>query len=388
MSGIKILKILWIGDAVAHTGFATVTHAVLDNMCKFADVHVLGINYQGDPHNYKYPIYPAMIGGDVYGINRLPELLAKIQPDVVCVLNDPWIVKEYVDIIKSTPAKAVCYVPVDSPNMRSDFSEALNKFDMVIGYTKFAIDELSKSGMTAKYSIIPHGVDTSIFNPVSKEDARSKLNMNPDWFIVGCTNRNQPRKRLDLAVKYFAEFAKDKPDNVKFYYHGGLRDQGWDIIQLAQYYGMDDSRLVITSPNITAGRGIPREMMKYMYSSHDVHISTTLGEGFGLTQAESMACGVPQIVPEWSALNEWCRFDDGSPAVLFVPCTTTLANTGGINTIGGVADEAVFVKNLNDLYNNEQLRKDFGKAAFNLITQPKFNWDSISKEFLRIFKSL
>jgi len=386
--GRKLLKILWIGDAVAHTGFATVTHAILDYICKFAEVHVLGINYQGDPHDYKYPIYPAMIGGDVYGINRLPELLARIQPDIVCVLNDPWIVKEYVDIIKSTPAKAVCYVPVDSPNMRSEFAEALNKFDTVIGYTQFAIDELRKSGMTANSVIIPHGVDRKLFSPVNKVEARSKLGMNPDWFVVGCTNRNQPRKRLDLAVKYFAEFAKDKSDNVKFYYHGGLKDQGWDIIQLAKYYGIGDDRLIITSPNITAGKGIPREMMKFMYSSHDVHISTTLGEGFGLTQAESMACGVPQIVPQWSALDEWCRFDDGSPSVLYVPCTTTLVNTGGINTIGGVADESIFVKSLNYLYENEQARADFSSAALTLINQPKFDWDNVSKEFLRVFKSL
>ena len=49
-------KILWYGDACSNTGFARVTHSVLDHLSKEHEVVVLGINYTGDPHEYPYKI--------------------------------------------------------------------------------------------------------------------------------------------------------------------------------------------------------------------------------------------------------------------------------------------------------------------------------------------
>lgn len=83
------LKLLSIADAVAHTGFAQVNHAILDEIYREWDVSVLGINYMGDPHPYPYGVFPASLGGDVYGFNRLPALLDGLQPDVVFIINDP-----------------------------------------------------------------------------------------------------------------------------------------------------------------------------------------------------------------------------------------------------------------------------------------------------------
>ena len=51
-------KILWYGDAVSNTGFARVTHSVLDHLKKEHEVVLYGINYQGDPHDYPFKIYP------------------------------------------------------------------------------------------------------------------------------------------------------------------------------------------------------------------------------------------------------------------------------------------------------------------------------------------
>jgi hypothetical protein len=44
-------------------------------------------------------------------------------------------------------------------------------------------------------------------------------------------NRNQFRKRIDITISAFAEFAKDKPDAM-LYLHMGTKDQGWDVMQL------------------------------------------------------------------------------------------------------------------------------------------------------------
>lgn len=271
-------KILAVADAVAHTGFATLLHSQLDELKRDWDISVLGVNYMGDPHHYPYPIYPASLGGDVYGINRLPGLLDGLKPDVVYLINDPWILKDYVPIIKQRGIPIVAYTPVDSPNIKKDFAEPLNDIDRVIGYTQFTIDELQKAGLTAKTSVIPHGADVTLFRPVPRAEAREKLGLKDDWFIVGNLNRNQPRKRLDLMLDYFATWWKGigSPEHVRLYWHGALQDLGWDVIQLAKYFGMDQ-QLIITSPKITAGQGVPREFLPYIYNSFDVQVTMTLG---------------------------------------------------------------------------------------------------------------
>lgn len=379
--------LLWIGDAVASTGFATVTHGVLNNLHKKYDVHVLGVNYFGDPHDYPYKIYPASTGGDVYGVRRLDGLLRNIKPHIVCVLNDPWIVQEYMPALDRPIGKLadntdvfthkVAYMPIDGLNIKRDFIEPLNTLDKAILYTEFGRVEVARAGFNIdKTEVIPHGFDPSAFRPIPQNDARERLNklIGKDWFIVGCINRNQPRKRLDLTIKYFAEFARDKHPGVKLYYHGNLEDSGWDLLQLANYYGVAD-RIIITAVNMGSA-GINREALNLVYNSFDVQISTTGGEGWGLTAMEGMACGVPQILPDWSAFGEWTK--GGAD---LIKCTSTAANINGLNTIMGVPDEALFVEALNKAYFDKKHLAALGKAGYDLVQNPMYKWASVANAF-------
>jgi D-inositol-3-phosphate glycosyltransferase len=274
-------KLLWVGDAVATTGFGTVTHGVLDRLHKTWDVSVLGVNYLGDPHTYPYPIYPAQLGGDIWGLGRLEQLVAGIDPDVVVILNDPWVVKDYLPMLSKYRAKVAAYIPIDAKNVRKDFVAPLNQLDLAIPYTQFGLDELTKSGLTIPTTIIPHGFDSSVYKPMPSAEARKPLGLAPSWFVVGCVARNQPRKRLDLLVQYFAEWVHttNKPNSVRLYPHCAMQDIGWDIVQMAQYRGIED-RLIVTDPKqMSASRGVPREALANIYNSFDVHAMTTAGEG-------------------------------------------------------------------------------------------------------------
>lgn len=374
--------LLWVGDAVAHTGFSAVTHGVLDDLQRNWNVAVLGINYYGDPHSYSYPIYPASLGGDLWGVKRIQGVIQNVKPDVVLMLNDPWVVREYMPALKSLDVKKVAYMPVDAKNMRPDFVEQLNDLDLAIAYTEFGERELVAGGLTVPTTIIPHGFEPNIFLPVPKQKAREVLGLDQSWFIVGMIARNQPRKRHDLMIQYFAEWVKDKPDTVRLYLHCALRDMGWDVLQLCQYYGIED-RLIITSPNISAVAGVKREQLPFIYSSFDVHAMTTMGEGFGLPVLESMACGVPQIVPEWSALAEWPR-----GGVHYVPCTSLFVNTGGINTVGGIADKDQYTAALEKMYTDHEYRQEMAAKALDVARSPSFLWPNVAKKFDAALKPL
>lgn len=64
----KRRRLLWIGDAGAATGFERSTRHVCGALHGPFDVHVLGLNHNGDPTpQYPFPVYPCAPGGDAMG---------------------------------------------------------------------------------------------------------------------------------------------------------------------------------------------------------------------------------------------------------------------------------------------------------------------------------
>lgn len=378
------MKLLWIGDAVVPTGFSRVTHNILEHLRHKWDVHVLGVNYDGDPSPYQsqYKLYPAMLGGDVWGLGRLEELVRGIKPDVICINNDPWNVVRYLGQIPNN-FPTVAYMPVDAPNQGS--ARELSVLSRAITYTNFGRKELMLGGFNGKCEVIPHGVDTTLFHPVDQLECRRHLNTPTpmteeqlkSMFIVGCVNRNQPRKRLDLVIQYFTQFWYNigQPSHVYLYFHTANRDQGWNVVQLAEYYGIRN-QIMFTNPRMSMRTGLKETDLKYIYGIHDVHLSCTMGEGWGLTQHESMAGRIAQVAPRYSALAEWCK-----DAVRFVECTSWAATPNGVNTIGGIPGMQETVEALTELYQNPERRAEIAEAGYRRATEERFQWSKIADQF-------
>lgn len=378
-------RLLWCGDGGCQTGFARATHGILDVLRETYDVGVLAIGYRGDPHEYPYPLYPCWPGGDMFGVNRLPWALQTFQPDLVMVQQDPWNVPSYVQAIRETDGFAttpiVGAIAVDGKNCKG---KALNGLDLAIFWTMFAMDEAAQGGYKNTSAVVPLGVDLDIFRPRDRSAARLARRL-PDVmprghkrdeaFIVGNVNRNQPRKRLDLLIQYFAEWVhRDAVDDAYLYLHvAPTGDDGYDCEQLARYYGVLD-RLCLCQPEVYNGED--NDGLVDTYCAFDVNATTTQGEGFGLTTFEAMACGVPCIVPDWSALGELCH-----GAAMLVPCTSTIATHSRINSIGGVADKEEYVKALADVYTYRTLRDKLTRLGRKLVEEPRFRWRAVGEGF-------
>lgn len=378
-------KLFVIADAGCDTGFAQVTHNLIEHLHTLWDIHVLGINYYGDPHpiQEKAKLYTptAMMQGDYYGTARVKPLINKIEPDVIMLINDPWVASQYVPLFKDTKAKKVLYTPIDGTNIKDAFVEPLAMFDHIICYTEFGKQQLEKHLPSADYYVIPHGVNKKIYRPVNKQEARKRNEFPDDWYIVNVTDRNQIRKRIDLAVHYFAEWARSKPDTVKLHYHGALQDEGWDIIQLAEELGIKD-RIIITSPNITAAHGLPLELMPYVYGVADCGFSTTMGEGWGLTTHERMAMKIAMIVPRYSALGEWANGGVHYTEISDIP----FYNIKGLNTRGGIPDKQSTIDALEKLYNDSDYSNRIAERGYVLATADRFSWRTIAMQFNDVFK--
>jgi D-inositol-3-phosphate glycosyltransferase len=378
-------KLLWVGDAAVSSGFARATHGVLDVLKETWEITVLGLNYIGDPHPYPYDIYPCWPGGDAFGLGRLNDIAGGIQPDVIVFQNDTWNVPGYLAKLQYA-CKKVAVMPVDGKNVAS--GKKLNDLDLGIFWTHFGLNEARKGGFTQRGEVIPLGVDLDIYKPVDRMAARQELGLPKkvmDAFIIGNINRNQPRKRLDLTIQTFARWVREyqHDDAYLFLYVAPTGDSGYDCTQLMHYYGFSkgSKRLILVEPHL--GHGYKEEALKYVYSSFDVQISTTQGEGWGLTTLEGMACGIPQLIPDWAALGEWA-----APAAVTVECTSEECTPNGINVIGGVADIGLLVDSLEMLYTHAETRDKLRDAGLALAAQPEYRWDAIGRQFAEALKLL
>lgn len=387
-------KLLWVGDAGSPTGFARATHEILNVVQKSFEVNILGINYRGDPHSYPYPIWAAAGGGDAFGILRLPWMCDKIQPDVIVIQQDGWNIDPYLKVLNQknedgsfkypefARIPVVGAIPVDGKNFQGPWIKGLSA---AVFWTQFALNEARAGGYRGPATVIPLGVDVESYKPLDRYEARLRRGLPKefdDTFIVGNVNRNQSRKRWDLTIGYFAKWIRQYkiPDAFLFLHSAPTGDTGINVGQLSHYYKIPERVLHVELPTFY---GVSETVMRETYNCFDVQITTTQGEGFGLTTFEGMACGIPQIVPDWSALGELCQ-----NAVVTVPCTSTAVGAPYVNVVGGVADEKRFIEVLNALYQKKDWREQYGKAGLERVHEPQYRWSNIGERWIEFLTSV
>lgn len=373
-------KLLLVGDFCAATGFANVNEPLAEELAALGwDVVVLAIQYHGDPHPLarRYRVYPAITGGDHLGLARLAAVVRVERPDAILIVNDPPVVDQYLEELGDTAPPVVAYMPVDAPRMNPRLLTHLDRLAHAVAYTQFGADELRRAGYAGPLSIAPHGVDLALFQPGEKAEARRRAGLDPRAFAVLVVDRNAPRKRLDLAFAAFAQFAREVPE-AHLIYHGALNDVGWDLEDLARQHSIPLGRWAVTNEHMTAMRGIPRHQLPTVYQLADVKLSTAMGEGWGLTTMEAMACGIPCVAVDCAAIGEWAR-----GAALLVEPDPELAHTyaGGVNTRGAVARPSAIAAALGALYADPGLRDELGRAGRDLVRQERFRWPVIAQTF-------
>ena len=379
------MRILWVGDALVPTGFARVTHAVCDRLHERGhDVAVLGINHRGDPHRNPYRIYPASYNVErPHGEERLAEVIENEWPDVVLCLNDVWQLAAYADAVKDLRSQQrfrfMAYSPMDSGPLPRGLKPAFDAFDAMASYTNVGYRAMRASGYAKQLSIIPHGVDTDDFFPVDKADARAKLGIPAEAFVVLNANRNQPRKRIDLTIRGFMEFAQRvAPRPVVLYLHMGTKDMGWQtellFARIREECGARNA-IIAQAKRFKDLPTVSIEDLRAVYSAADVNINTCDSEGWGLIAFESAACRVPQIQPSHSACGELWR-DHGylMPVKMWLDDPAT-------GMPRGLIDPVALGEQLAMLAQDSDIRQKLADDAYAYATDPRFSWDAIATQF-------
>ena len=385
-------KILYCGDCGAETGFGRVAQYLIPALAKEHEVHALSVNWAGDPNDMQQfcRMYPAMAyGSDPFGSHRIGELVQTIKPDLVFVINDIWVaisLLEQIEPLKDSLGFKTCvYTPIDSYGLFAELLPAIDKWDQLITYTEFGKAEIENINYAKKIYTVGHGTDFTKFFAMDKQECRKELGIPEDVFIVFNGNRNQPRKRIDLTIKGFIKFAKDKPD-ARLWLNMGKKDMGWDLIPLFKRVAKDEGydptgKLILTSPSFSTHNCLPIEQLNKVYNAVDVGINTCIGEGWGLVNTEHAATGTPQVVPDHTSLKE---IFDGVPRIACHGSETD-RNYGLERPL---PEPESLAELLTAYYDDRSLLAKHGQWCYDRIHYEAFTWPFIQKQMLDIIESL
>jgi glycosyltransferase involved in cell wall biosynthesis len=238
------------------------------------------------------------------------------------------------------------------------------------------LDRLARWQNLNNWNVVPHGVDLSSFRPLDKTSARKVFALPQSAFVVGSVNTNQFRKRQDITMRAFAVLRRRVPDAILVLHCSGGDSQGWDLAQLADYLGITDSVFLVhhSHPQLS------EEQLAALYNTFDVHLNTSGGEGWGLTSVESAACGVPQMVPNWSATREiWQRWG------VLLPVENWRYEPKGLNTAHCQVSVEQTAELLVEIAQNHAYRERLGLLAQQRAGQ-QFGWDRVGMAFEEIMQ--
>jgi D-inositol-3-phosphate glycosyltransferase len=393
------VRLVAIGFNVAGTGLTRVLESVMRRLADRHEIHFLGIGYSGELVRDRgltvYPTNPK--GGDVFAAFQAMRLFEELRPALVLVMHDLWMFDYYLRLFGPyrDRLKVVACIPLDGRIANAQDAAPLAQADRVVAYTHFARAELEGAFRRLReqqadrdfpaVEVIPHGVDRGRFHPLPEpEQAKRRVfGDGPDVgesFVVLNASRPDRRKRVDLTVRGFAEFAAGKPPNVRLCLHHPVVGEAVDreLGSAIRECGLG-GRL---SVNPLGSEIVGDDELNLLYNACDVGINTAMGEGWGLVSFEHGAAGAAQIVPDHTACGELWR----GRAELIPPARSYVPEFSPLE-MGEVSPQGV-AHALEALYRDPARRQDLARAAVALARNPAYSWDAVAQQFEDLFMTL
>lgn len=300
------MRILWWSNhPTAPTGYGTQTALWTKRMAAAGHEMVISSNYGGETRVHEWEgITVLPPGEDRYAQDSLARDIAAMDPDLVITLYDAW-------VLRPEPLRDVLcasWLPVDHnplpPMVKSALIDACT---IPIAYSRYGEESLIANGFDPGY--VPHGIDTTVFQPRDKAEARRMLGFPADAFLVGMVAANKSggylRKGWDVAFESFAWLQRQHADAHLYVHSKPASKLGIDLTVCASNYAIPGDSLTFL-PAALHEYGITDERMSWIYSAFDVLLAPSLGEGFCLPVLEAQACGTPVIVTDFAATAELC----------------------------------------------------------------------------------
>jgi D-inositol-3-phosphate glycosyltransferase len=223
---------------------------------------------------------------------------------------------------------------------------------------------------TRRVAVIPPGVDTGHFYPISDDEAREFAGVPPHKRMILFVGRVEPLKGIDgllQAIAILRAHDQELGKQLCLAVIGGEPDDG-GLDETAEMSRLQELRRALQIEDMVTFLGRrAQDTLPYYYSAAEVVVVPSHYESFGLVALEAMACGTPVVASETGGLAFLVR--DGETG-FHVP-------TG---------DPEAMADRLRQLLRDELLRQRLGRQAAEYAK--RYAWPLMAEQVINLYEGV
>lgn len=218
----------------------------------------------------------------------------------------------------------------------------------------------------AKVHVIPGGVDTAVFRPQDRQQARRGLGLAAEQPVLLFVGRLQPLKGIDTLLRAAHSIRRSHTQLQVLIVGGGVDVQDeHEAQELRRLQELSES--LGLSGQVRFIKAQPQDVLVQYYAAADVFVMPSHYESFGMVALEAMACGTPVVASRVGGLVS----------------TVVSGQTGCLVPEG---DWQAFAQAIQRLLASPTLRDTCGQAS--LRRAQAFTWPCIVERTARLYGRL
>jgi len=291
------------------------------------------------------------------------EVARRWKADITLQVFDAWTL--HGSLHRFLPPRMVLHTPIDSEPLAEWFVEAARQAAAVVPQSFYGKNVYEQAGILTEDPIY-NGIDPNDYRPHPKAKARRKFKMGSgrmpkDAFVALIVGTNKgDRKNLPNQLMAFAEFARRHEDAYliawTYPFFDQVNPEGYMLPDIWARCNGPEGRFIY--PDMEQYHwGMDDSEMALLYSSADVLMECSLGEGFGRPIIEAMACRTPVIGSNNTAITELVQGRGW-----LVPCSVPYWQQF-LSSRQSYPDNDAILEALEDAYTDTQKRLGFADAG-------------------------
>ena len=209
-----------------------------------------------------------------------------------------------------------------------------SKINIVVA-SKYMLKMAERSPLLSGFNLhhIPFGLNIDLYRPTNIDEARKKLGIPLDSFVISFRSTNNEFKGLSYIKIILQKLKTEKKICLLTFQEKGLLNEFKKKYQIIESGWITDHKEMVTA-----------------YNASDVFLMPSTMEAFGMMAIEAMLCAKPVITFSGTSLSE----------IIFAP-------NGGISVPMGDSD--ALAKEIIKMIENPQYRKRLGENARQIASQ-------------------
>lgn len=218
----------------------------------------------------------------------------------------------------------------------------------------------------SRVQVIPCGVDTALFQPQDRHQARQALALPATAPILLFVGRLQPLKGIDTLLRAVHVVRQQHPDVHVCIVGGGVEeDDPYEAAELGRLRALAEQLGI--QPQLAFIKAQAQETLAQYYAAADVFVMPSHYESFGMVVIEAMACGTPVVASNVGGMAS----------------TVMHEHTGLLAPVG---DWQAFAQAILRLIASPALRDTFGIAG--VQRAQTYAWSRIGERNLQLYQRL